>query len=250
MSCSNKGLGGPPERARLKTILSLLLVAMLLIQVQRTQATIQTNSGTVELGNTLEYGTTAYSVAYSFPSTVAVGTNLTIALTLNVDSLTGLVEYIIHPQLNAKVFIGANVLTSIVSLSNSSRTLYPGSSWGPNNVTIPLTAQSTGLAVGASDNATVSVTLEDEVYYGGGGVFQGGLNTFGTEPPMEGAAGSVLVQNLAATSSSTTSGANTGQTQTVLPYTLLASGVVLMLVVVVIRRWPQSSQPRKKQQVP
>ena len=83
---------------------------VLLIQSQKTYAAVESTSGSVHLGNTLQYGATAYSVEYSYPSTAEVGTSLTIAVTLHVDSLTGLVEYIYNYQLIAKVFIGANVL--------------------------------------------------------------------------------------------------------------------------------------------
>ena len=113
--------------------------------------------------------------------------------------------------------------------------LYPGSSWGPINVTIPLTAENTGLAKGASANATVSVTLMDGVYYGGG------LVVYNTEPAMEGAAGSLVFRNPADGTSVTTSQTN-GQTQSNLPYLLFASAAVLMLIVVVLQRWPRPSQ--------
>jgi hypothetical protein len=226
------------KRAKFKRFLPLLLVMILLIQCQKTNAAVQSTSGSVQLGNTLQYGATAYSVEFSYPSTAEVGTNLTIALTLHVDSLTGLVEYIYNYQLIAKVFIGANALDGNASMTNNGTFLYPGSSWGPNNVTIPLTAENTGLAKGASANATVSVTLMDGVYYGGG------LVVFNTEPAMEGAAGSLVIGNPADGGSATTSQI-ANQTQNNLPYALFASAAVLMLAVVVLQRWPRQSQQVK-----
>jgi hypothetical protein len=235
---SRDGRDGIAKRAKFKRFLPLLLVMILLIQCQKTYAAVQSTSGSVQLGNTLQYGATAYSVEFSYPSTAEVGTNLTIALTLHVDSLTGLVEYIYNYQLIAKVFVGANALDGNASMANNGTFLYPGSSWGPNNVTIPLTAENTGLAKGASANATVSVTLMDGVYYGGG------LVVFNSEPAMEGAAGSLAIRNPADGGSATTSQI-ANQTQNNLPYALFASAAVLMLAVVVLQRWPRQSQQVK-----
>jgi hypothetical protein len=226
------------KRAKFKQLFPLLLVMILLIQCQKAYAAVQDTSGSVQLGNALQYGATAYSVEYSYPSTAEVGTNLTIALTLHVDSLTGLVEYIYNYQLITKVFVGTNALNGIVSMANNGTFLYPGSSWGPNNVTIPLTADNTGLAIGASANATVSVSLMDEVYYGGGLVF------YNTEPAMEGAAGSLAIRNPVSDGSTTTTNQISGQNY--LPYALMASAGVLMLVVVVLQRWPRPTQQASK----
>src|SRR5271166_3546634 len=135
------------SRTTLSRLLPLLPIIVLLVPVQSLDATVQPSSGTVQLGNVLTYGTTAYSVDYSHPMTAAVGTNLTIAFTLNVNSLSGAVEYISSYSIAVNVYIGAQIIGngSIVSALNATH-LYPGGSWGPNTVTIPLTANGTGLA--------------------------------------------------------------------------------------------------------
>src|SRR5579863_7284542 len=113
---SRDGRDEVAERGKVKRFLPLLLAVILLIQSQRGYAIVPSTSGSLQLGNTLQYGATAYSVEYSYPSTAEVGTNLTIALTLHVDSLTGLVEYIYNYQLIATVFVGANAIDGNASM--------------------------------------------------------------------------------------------------------------------------------------
>ena len=235
----NRGREGGTRRPTPWRLSLALLTVVLLVPVQDALAVVQSTSGTVLLGNTVEYGTTAYSVHYTYPSTAAVGTNLTITVTLHVNSLTGLVEYIADYRLVADISIGANELAGTAFSADNAPFLYPGASWGPNNVTIPLTANNTGLAKGASANATVSITLGDEVYYGGG------LSTYTTEPPMQGPAGSLVIQDSVAPISGSTTSQVTGQARTYLPYALLALGVVLMLSAVLLPHRPRSPPPNQ-----
>ena len=94
------------KRALSFRFLYVLLALVLLIPLPGAYAEVQNTSSTVQLGNSLQYGNTSYSVTCSFPSTVEVGTNLTIAVTLHVDSLTGLVEYISNYALVVELFVG------------------------------------------------------------------------------------------------------------------------------------------------
>jgi len=221
--------------------LPVLLTMVLLTPIQNVSAAVETTSGTTHMSNTLEYGYSAYSVDYSYPSTAQVGTNLTVSVTLHVNSLTGLVEYLYDYKLAANVYIGPrHLLNGSITGGVTPLFLYPGSTWGPNNVTIPLTADNTGLAKGASANATVSITLADTVYVGGRDIA-----LYLTEPPLQGQAGSLLIQNIGTSSSTSTAGQNTGQTgQTYRPYAFMASGVVLMLLAVFLTRGPRSSDSR------
>jgi hypothetical protein len=236
---------GGAGRTSPKSFTPVILAILLLIPVQSAYAAVQTTSGAVQLSNALSNGNTAYSVQYSYPSTADVGTNLNVTLTLHVDSLTGLVDYLYVYRLVVNVFIGTDVLNGSVSSGSGvgagdligSDRLYAGSNWGPNSVTFPLTADNTGLAKGASTNATVIITLEDSVYEG--------YDT--SEPSMQGSAGSLLIQNPAGTpNSTTTTGQTTDQTQTYLLYALLALGAFLMLSAVLLPRGPQSAQANQK----
>jgi hypothetical protein len=213
---------------------------MLLISFQGASAAVQTTSGsTPPMGNTLPRGTTSYVVSYSYPSTAQVGTNLTIALTLRVISLGGIVQYTSNYDLEALVFIGTHLLNGSVHSPAGAPNLYPGSSWGPNNVTIPLTAENTGLAKGESANATIGIILNDYVFYGAP------ISVFEPESPMQGQGGSLVIEN-AVSASSSTSGLGFGAGQTYLPYLLLASGALILVAAVYFLRGPRSPRADQK----
>jgi hypothetical protein len=232
------------NRTMPKRFMPVLLALILLTPLQNTYAAVQTTSGVVELSNTLNSGNTAYSVQYSYPSTADVGTNLNVTLTLHVNSLTGLVEYLYVYRLVVDVLIGGIELNGSVSSGSGvgasnllgSPRLYAGSNWGPNNISIPLTADNTGLAKGASANATVIIVLEDSIHEG----FDA------TEPPMQDSAGGLVIQNSAATPNSSATGQTTDQIQTYLLYAVLALGALLMVSAVLLPRGPQSRQANQK----
>jgi hypothetical protein len=192
------------------------------------------------MGNTLPRGTTSYDVYYSYPSTAQVGTNLTIALTLHVISLGGIVQYTSNYNLEARVFIGNHLLNGSVHSPPTAPNLYAGSSWGPNDVTIPLTAENTGLAKGESANATIGIILSDYVFYGAP------IAAFEPESPMQGQAGSLVIQNAVVSTRSSTAGPGFGSGQTYLPYLLLASGAVIVVAAVFFLRGPRSPQANQK----
>jgi hypothetical protein len=228
------------RRVPLKQILVILLGAVVfLAPIQNAQAAVPVTSGTVQLSNTLSVGDTAYSVDYSYPSIARVGSNLTVALTLHVDSLTGLVEYLFNYGLVVDVSIGQNEFNGSIYSGNGAAFLYPGATWGPNNVTVPLTEENTGLSPGTSANASVAIMLVDTLWWGGQ------LAIFHTEPAMQGSAGSLLIQNPAQTTKSSTTVQRAGQGNTYLPYGLLALGAVLLLSGVVVSLTSPKPGPRE-----
>lgn len=230
--CWDRSYRGAGRRADLFPALGTVLLMFLLAPAVGAFADVQSTSGAVQLGNSLQYGSTSYTVRYSYPSTVQVGTNLTITVTLHVDSLTGLVEYVTNYGIVAGVFVGDQRLEGSVSSGQNSTFLYPGSSWGPYNITIPLTANNTGLIEGSLANGTVSLTLGDTVYYG-----SQQLNVYVTEPPMQGAAGSLVIQN--AVRSTVTSTTAPGPGHDYFPYAFMViAGVVLILGSVF---WPRKT---------
>jgi hypothetical protein len=234
------GEGGARGSTRWR-FLPVLLALSLLIQGQNAFASGQTTTGTLQVGNTFSYGATSYSLDYSYPTTANVGSNVTITTTLHVDSLGGIIEYISQYRVIVDVFIGTlHVQNASTKSPINGSFLYPGATWGPNNVTIPLTAANTGLAVGASANASVRITLENDDY-----IHNGPYATLVSEPPMQGFVGGLLLQNVAQSTTSSTSTTVQTSSQTYLPYALLASGAVLMLLAVVAlrpSRLPQGTQ--------
>ena len=223
-------------RTTLGRFLPVFATLILLIPFQNAYASVQTTSGTVHLGNTFQgAGNTAYSVDYSYPSTAAVGTNLTVTVTLHVDSLTGIIEYMINWYVRVNIDIaGQAPLNNGVNAPNGAAFQYPGASLGPLNITIPLNEQDTGLAKGQSTNATVTVILGDYVY------LAGVIKYYETEPLMQAGAGSLVIQDAVSTGTSTGGGGTTGPTY--VPYALLAAGVVLMLSAVFLPRAPRPPQ--------
>jgi hypothetical protein len=224
---------------RLLALLSIVLVAPIYI----VHGAAQITSGTTQLSNTLQYGNTVYSVDYSYPSTAEVGTNLTISVTLHVNSLTGLVEHVNDFRLVANVYVGPQlVLNGSIAGGDQPLFLHPGSTWGPFGVSIPLTARNTGVAKGASANATVSITLIDTIWVARP-IVGPMAGDYYTEPAMQGAAGALVIQNAVASTNSTT---GQGTVQTILPYALLASGAVLVLLFVLFPRARRSLQANQK----
>ena len=199
-------------------------------------AATQSVTGTAQLSNILTYGNTAYSVDYSYPAIVSTGSNMTISVSLHVVSLTGLVEYITAYRIVADVFVAnQHVLNGTAISGVNAPFLYPGSTWGPNNITIPITPDDTGVAKGTSVNATVSLTLQDTLWYGVPRL------TSETEPAMQGGAGSFTIEN--SVSSSTGSGTGPSSGQAFVPYVLLATGAILMAAAVVLPRGSRKSSP-------
>ncbi len=228
------GSGGVGGQTTLSRLLPVLPIIALLVPVQGIGATVQVSSGTTQLGNTLTFGTTAYSVDYSYPVMAEVGSNLTIAVSLHVNSLSGVIEYIGGYGFDVYVYIGTQLVGKDSIIGPQNAHLYPGGTWGPNNATIPLTEGNTGLAEGQSANATVTVILEDQIF-----VANGRQSFLTNEPPMQGQAGSFVIQHVGpSTTTTTTSSAGQGAGRTYLPEALLASGVVLMLLAVAL--WPRS----------
>jgi hypothetical protein len=233
------GRKGGRLRAAPWCILPVFLTISLLVPVPNASAALQTTSGSLQLSNNFQYGNTAYTLDYSYPSTAQVGTNLTITLNLHVDSLTGTIEYITNYRITVDVYIGTLHVQngSVRSLINASF-LYPGAVWGPNNVSIPLTAENTGLAKGQSANGSVKITMQDQDY-----VHYLAQFIYTSEPPMQGYAGGLSIQYPEASSSTSAAGQVTGQDY--LPYALLSAGVVLMLSAVVLPRRPRLPQSQK-----
>jgi len=228
-----KDRSGRSNRTPHRRFLPALLTLALLMPLQGVSAAVQT--GTIQLANTLAYGNTAYSVDYSYPSTGQVGSNLTVMVSLHVIALTGLVEYVNQYRLHLSVAVGTqHVLTGDVASDQNSSHLYPGSTWGPFNVTIPMTESNTGLVKGQSANATMTVALQDQIWYAGN------IQVWITEPPMQGTAGGLVIQDGVTTTSTSTTGPIAGQSY--LPYELLALGAVLVILAVFATRAPRSPQ--------
>ncbi len=101
-------------------------------------------------------GNGTYTVHYSYPSVVSRGSNFTALISLQVNELNGLQEYVEEFQITVLVAV-PNGQGAAANLGSSSP-LYPGAIWGPANATIPITQETTGPQAG-SINASVNINL-------------------------------------------------------------------------------------------
>lgn len=227
---------------------SALVILTLLISSAGANAAQMVSGQTQNIGNVLTNGNSSYTIYYQYPASVLVGTNATVELTLHVNQFTGQIEYIYGYGLEAQLFIGGHELDNTIygpAGFNTSSFLYPGEYWGPKNFTFSFTEANTGLAVGQSENASLQITLRDTVFYGVP------VNGYQTEPAMQAEGGTFLIQNTGATTSSTNTSTTSASTPpssspSILPYALLASGVVLMVAAVLVTRGPRPAQSAQR----
>jgi hypothetical protein len=146
---------------------SLILVfAFFLSASASTQVTAQTTNGTVHLSASSPYGGSDITLRYRYPPSVATGSNLVIVLTFHMDNVSGYTSYLWTLKLDVTVYIDlAHVLVGTVK-SDPSKFLYPGGTWGPINVTIPITEANSGVGAGQTRNANISIALADVAWLG------------------------------------------------------------------------------------
>lgn len=110
-------------------------------------------------------GASTITVSYSLPQRAQVGSSLTVPLKLVVDNLTGVMAYL--QGYNVTVRLSLSTGRSLSGTAGvpaggpggNGTVLHSGQSWGPVNVTIPLSVADTGLSDGqeALGNATLEV---------------------------------------------------------------------------------------------
>jgi hypothetical protein len=240
-----RGRHGDAKRSALRVSFPAVVAIVLLVSFRAVSAVSITSGTSATVGNILNQGAggvTSYNVYYSYPSVAQVGTNLTIDLSLHLNQFSGEVELITGYSMKAQLYVGTSLLQQLIlgpNQSDSSGFLYPGSTWGPEGFNFSLTEANTGVAPGTSANATLAVVIEDTVYYGYPG------DIFETEPPMTAAVGSLIIENVAANNATSASTTTQSGGPTLLPYTLVASGAVLLAAGVFIARGPRSAGPTK-----
>jgi hypothetical protein len=105
-----------------------------------------------------QFGNGTLTVTYLFPSIVSVGSNLTGGVSLQINQLNGLQEFLTIYEISVLLTLpNGRGLTQYVS---STGQLYPGAIWNPSNLTILVTQENTGLASGQAVNASVSIRLD------------------------------------------------------------------------------------------
>ena len=159
-----------------------------------------------------------YTVRYSYPTTVKIGTNLTIQILMVVDQLTGLRTYLQDYGVVVTLNIDAtHTPTKTVHIFPGSDFLYQGAHWGPVSVSLPLNDLNTGVGVGQENRANLTITFADYVWL---------VSPVLNYVPESGskAVGTVTIQN-----PSPSPGLGS-----YLPYLAVAVGIALVLISLVI----------------
>lgn len=192
----------------------VLAIGMMVSPAAHAQAPSQT--GSVQLSASGSYGQGAYTVKYSMPTSVRTGSNLTVTVTLVVDDLGGMYEYILGYYVAVYVYVDSgHVLNGRVGDSTVGDALYPGGHWGPYNVTIPVSTEDTGLSPGSSVNASVAISLQTGVWI----AYPFDYNV--AQQPLQASAGSIIVDNGGSASTGALS---------YLPYVAIVVGVGIFAV--------------------
>lgn len=115
------------------------------------------------------------TVAYNASATAVVGDNLTVGVEVYVGNFTGSDLYVRDYVLVATLFSDDHSTNaSVGSPAPTQRFLYPGARWGPFIVSIPVTAEDTGLSPGQDVNASLTLDLITDVAYSAPGYGIGG----------------------------------------------------------------------------
>jgi hypothetical protein len=173
--------------------------------------------------------------SYNASSAAVVGTNLTVSATVSVENLTGSELYVRDYVMLATLLCNdRSVNASAGSPLPTQRYLYQGASWGPFNVSIPLTEANTGLSPGQAANATLTLSLITDIYYDSPGDSPVGYSYSGYTPLFGDGITIVQVQDPGGQQAVTA--ASTGPSVPLLPSILVGTGVLLLLVRVTVFR--------------
>jgi len=218
---------------------AVLLVSTALVQ----PASGQGFSKQFEVTSQTYLGYVQLDVSYNASSTAVVGTNLTVSATVSVENLTGSELYVRDYVMVATLLCNdRSENTSLGSPLPTQRYLYQGASWGPFNVSIPLTEADTGLLPGQVTDATLTLNLITDIYFDSPGDSPVGHSYSGYTPLF--GDGITLVQVQDPGSQQTTTAVSASPSFPLLPSLLVGSGVLLLLVRVAVFRKRSDGEAR------
>jgi hypothetical protein len=177
-------------------------------------------------------GESTFTVLYSLPHQVQVGTNLTVPIELMVDNLTKLMAFVQDYEVSislalsdGKQLSGQAGVTQEESTTNASLQLRTGQEWGVTNITVPLTPESTGLSQGQEVLGNATLTLRADVW------FDSPVNAARPEDNQS-RIGYVLIA----------SGVPAGPQPNFVGFALVALGAVLLVIALVVTRGKKDSE--------
>lgn len=127
-------------------------------------------SGSFQLSFQNLNGNSKYTISYSYPTSASWNDNLNVAITVFVNELTGVKEYV--QDYSLILTISANNGGAIVqrlhhgSAGVPADYLYQGSHWGPINMTVPLNPSNFSASSQESLGASLSIQFIGNVQYG------------------------------------------------------------------------------------
>jgi hypothetical protein len=177
-----------------------------------------TTSGSFDFSIQDLNGMSMYTLYYKYPSTVSIGTNLTIEILVVVNQLTGLRAYLRDYGATVTLNIDANhVPTKTLHVYPGVEYLHQGGHWGPVNVSLPLDEVGTGIRIGQEAKANLTITFADNVW------LDAPILNYTPESGRR-VVGTVTIQDQSPS----------GDLRQYLPYIAVAIGLVLVLISVVL----------------
>src|ERR1035437_4751675 len=124
-----------------------------------------------------------------------------------------------------------SVNSSVCSPEPTQRYLYQGARWGPFNVSIPLTEEDTGLSLGQTANASLTLRLITDVSYD-----SPGYRLSGYAPVFGDGAIFVQIHDPGSQQYSNTPAGSIGQNFPLLPSLLVGGGLLLLAARIILFR--------------
>ncbi len=112
-----------------------------------------------------ENGKSSYTLILSAPDEVSSSSNLTITTTITIDHMDKYKTFVFYSSIIITVEtisgkqIRHNIQFGNYPVGEFPERLYPGSRWGPNNVTFNLSEEDFGIPSGGSEEAEIFVTV-------------------------------------------------------------------------------------------
>ena len=156
---------------RRKSVLILLSLALVLgssvpPHVLADGQSVSKTSGSFSAGVVEHDGVSNYTIHYSYPGRIIVGSNLTVTATLEVNTLTGLKLYIRHYRFDAFVFASGTLVSHATNASDIfASPLYSGAHWGPRTLLMPINSTNAGIKPGDTVQANVTLSFLTDVYH-------------------------------------------------------------------------------------
>jgi len=158
------------------TLLGVVFVLILVLGASANAARGDTTlSSQVTLANVdpKGQGTGTFNVFYNLPQQVQVGTNVTVPIKLYVDNLTVLMSFLQDYNVSVSLSLSnGNQISGQVGVTAAEAAtnlgalqLHAGQTWGPVNITLPLTPANTGLSPGQEVLANATLNLHTDVWF-------------------------------------------------------------------------------------